>query len=540
MHCRDSECNLVATRLEPQAFNCGVSGTSRNFQLRVFKGVAGTAGDSILCNSNLQNFASEAVFDANENATYLFRVRNVRTSGTTTGTYTVKTRLLTYGAPSPARDMRDVCVSRSTNLGASFTPEVRVNTSAANLDECIPAITVDGCGRVHTLFYDVRDAAGGKILRSYYDAVSTDGGLTYPANNRISNSLQYFNLNTIAVPNYGEYNQACTNVVDPTKVHVVWSDERLANAATSGVDTYVALVQSCVSVGCPADTIITAGSASTRRFCVTNCGSVDETFAINLTDSQGWLSGAPASVAVPAGGTVCFDATVTIPLLTPGGTVSNISFTATSTSAACATATCTSHVTSESGVPIAVDALEAGATDRGVALRWRLSPDAVHGLRAVRVERGDAAAGPFGTVGAPLTPAAEMTFEDPSTDAGHTYWYRLALDGANGVAAYAGPVQVTTDLRGLRTALGTTTEAADGRVQLRYSLGVSGAVKLEIYDVMGRRLRVVEQSTKAVGTHLVTWDRTTEAGSRAARGVYLVKFTAPQTSAASKVVLVHD
>src|SRR3989442_12960065 len=114
-------------RLEPKGLNGGVRSTGRNFQIRLFKGNTPTAGDSILGNSNLANFASEIVWDVPETATYFFRVRNVRASGTTTGTYTVKTRLLTYGAPNPGRDMRDVVVARSTNQAASFTPEVRGN-----------------------------------------------------------------------------------------------------------------------------------------------------------------------------------------------------------------------------------------------------------------------------------------------------------------------------------------------------------------------------------------------------------------------------
>src|SRR5262249_16429375 len=101
----------VMLRLEPQGFNCGVTSTTRAFGLRLFKGNTPVVGDSILGNSILANFASEIVWDAPETGTYFFRVRNVRGSGTTTGTYTVKSRSLTYGAPSPGRDMRDVVVA---------------------------------------------------------------------------------------------------------------------------------------------------------------------------------------------------------------------------------------------------------------------------------------------------------------------------------------------------------------------------------------------------------------------------------------------
>jgi hypothetical protein len=230
----------VLVRLEPEGFVCGVSSPlGRNFSLRFYKGVNGTAGDSILANSNLNGFASQVVFDAPETATYFFRVRNLNTSGTVTGLYTVRTRLLNYGIPSPARDMRDIVVARSTNQGVSFQAEVRVNDSPIGLDEEIPALAADPTGAVWAFWYDVRDAAGARVLRSYYRSVSLNGGTTWKPNRRVSNELMYFNLNTVAVPNYGEYNQAAAG---NSKMYTVWSDERLSHAAMggSGVDVYVA------------------------------------------------------------------------------------------------------------------------------------------------------------------------------------------------------------------------------------------------------------------------------------------------------------
>src|SRR5262249_17401002 len=87
----------ILLRLEPQGFNCGVTNPPRNFQIRLYKGFVGTAGDTILANSNLSGFISEIVFDANETATYFLRVRNVNNTGTQTGTYVLKSRTLAYG-----------------------------------------------------------------------------------------------------------------------------------------------------------------------------------------------------------------------------------------------------------------------------------------------------------------------------------------------------------------------------------------------------------------------------------------------------------
>jgi hypothetical protein len=346
----------VMMRLEPQGFNCGVTGTTRNFQIRLFKGIAGTSGDSILANSNLNQFASEIVFDVPETATYLFRVRNVNSSGTVTGTYTVKSRLLTYGTPGPARDMRDVVCARSTNQGQSFLTEVLVNNDAANLDNCIPAATVDQDGCLHVYFYDVRDAAGARILRSYYDGVSTDGGASFAVNHRVSDELNYFNLNTVAVPNYGEYNQACTaRGVAADVVYATWSDERISHAGAggSGVDAYVAKLAPCVTVTCEPDQTAASGAALNLNLCVNNCGNYADDIQYTITDTQGWVTGGgTATITVASGGSTCIPIVCTIPPGTPDGTTTVITLTARSVTCPGAAASCTTTITVQN--PIAL------------------------------------------------------------------------------------------------------------------------------------------------------------------------------------------
>jgi hypothetical protein len=334
-------------RLEPQGFNCGVTGTIRNFQLRVYKGVVGTVADTLLANCNLNGFASEIVFDVPETDTYLFRVRNVNSSGTTTGTYTVKSRLLTYGAPQPARDMRDVVCARSTDLGLTFQPEVVVNNDAAGLDNCIPAITVDQQGCVHVFFYDVRDAAGSRMLRSYYEAVSTNGGVSFNPNHRISNELQYFNLNTVAIPNYGEYNQACASRgVSTNRVHATWSDERISHALAggSGVDAYQATLASCVTVGCDSSRTVSSGTSTSLNLCITNCGTFDDDFGYSVTDTQGWATPVTSTLTVAAGGTSCISVNVNVPVSAATGDSTVVTWTATSNTCPEITSSCTTIV----------------------------------------------------------------------------------------------------------------------------------------------------------------------------------------------------
>ena len=63
-------------------------------------------------------------------------------------------------------------------------------------------------------------------------------------------------------------------------------------------------------------------------------------------------------------------------------------------------------------------------------------------------------------------------------------------------------------------------------LELRFDTPVDSGVKLDIYDVLGRRVHRVLDSRRPAGHHVVTWDGRDEAGGRVASGLYLVRMTA--------------
>ena len=63
-------------------------------------------------------------------------------------------------------------------------------------------------------------------------------------------------------------------------------------------------------------------------------------------------------------------------------------------------------------------------------------------------------------------------------------------------------------------------------LELRFDTPVDSGVKLDIYDVLGRRVHRVLDSRRSAGHHVVTWDGRDEAGGRVASGLYLVRMTA--------------
>jgi hypothetical protein len=67
----------------------------------------------------------------------------------------------------------------------------------------------------------------------------------------------YFNLNTLAIPNYGEYNQAYG---DGPRAYASRSDERISDANTTGVDAFIAVLGGCDRVPIEVtDLVVSAG-----------------------------------------------------------------------------------------------------------------------------------------------------------------------------------------------------------------------------------------------------------------------------------------
>ncbi len=74
---------------------------------------------------------------------------------------------------------------------------------------------------------------------------------------------------------------------------------------------------------------------------------------------------------------------------------------------------------------------------------------------------------------------------------------------------------------------------------LSYSLSASADVELAAYDVAGRRVALIERSSRGPGEHYRPWDGTDEAGRRLSSGVYFLRLKAGSAVAVRKIVIVR-
>jgi hypothetical protein len=186
---------------------------------------------------------------------------------------------------------------------------------------------------------------------------------------------------------------------------------------------------------------------------------------------------------------------------------------------------------------VRVTDLSAVQTPGGVLVSWMVADDAGGDL-SIGVQRAQSLLGPYVDRTLELLPGRTQSFLDTDIQAGETYWYRLELMEADGVRVLSHPVRVAVAGASWVTALDVPIVRAGEPVLLRYVIGRSGSpVRLEIFDVAGRRVRSLVQASQDAGRHEVTWDRRDGAGQSVARGIYVVRLVAGREDFTRKLTL---
>jgi hypothetical protein len=131
----------------------------------------------------------------------------------------------------------------------------------------------------------------------------------------------------------------------------------------------------------------------------------------------------------------------------------------------------------------------------------------------------------------------DTTFIDG--DFGVANFYRVTAVDIHGNESPNPPLVTAVEQVASRTMLHTPFEPPDGGpVQIRYALraGLLDA-QLEIFDVVGHRIRVFTLRERTSGEHVEAWDRRTAQGIQVSRGLYLVRLSAGDQTFARKFVV---
>jgi hypothetical protein len=191
-------------------------------------------------------------------------------------------------------------------------------------------------------------------------------------------------------------------------------------------------------------------------------------------------------------------------------------------------------------VPVVVSAFEASWLLGTVRVTWLVSDSPAEAAR-ITIRRADTPTGSYSTIATLSAMPGAMYYEDVSAARGNEYWYTLLLETHDGVQSLVGPIRFADEWGIDDITLEPPYDRAPGQPgAFRYSVsGNDVPVTLTIFDVSGRLVGVVDFTHRDTGSYEVLWDRRSQRGHHAARGVYFVQLRSPTKTLVGKLALVH-
>lgn len=146
-------------------------------------------------------------------------------------------------------------------------------------------------------------------------------------------------------------------------------------------------------------------------------------------------------------------------------------------------------------------------------------------------------------------PADQLSYEDYDIVRGELYYYRItATDSARNESDYSDPVEIIADVASSSEHKNNQTPRSfelgqnypnpfNPTTTFVYAVARQVHITLEIYDVLGRKVRTLVGEIQSPGYYETSWDATDEMGESVATGLYLARFQAGDFQQVRKIVL---
>jgi hypothetical protein len=112
-------------------------------------------------------------------------------------------------------------------------------------------------------------------------------------------------------------------------------------------------------------------------------------------------------------------------------------------------------------------------------------------------------------------------FSDYDVEAGNIYFYRLEDISLNGYSTFHGPFSVSVPLPSRYALMQNFPNPFNARTVIDFQLPVNERVSIDVYDVLGRRVKTLLDENRNSGYHRIVWDGKDEKGYEVASGIYL-------------------
>jgi hypothetical protein len=127
-------------------------------------------------------------------------------------------------AAPPFLSQADIFISRSTNNGLTFDPQVKMNDDLADTSHVFPSVQVNKNGYVFGTWLDRRRDVAANTLTDAWANVSQNNGATYGSDRLQTDFATSWFARADARPNFGDYNSS--DLLGFNDFVIIWADGR--------------------------------------------------------------------------------------------------------------------------------------------------------------------------------------------------------------------------------------------------------------------------------------------------------------------------
>jgi hypothetical protein len=183
-------------------------------------------------------------------------------------------------------------------------------------------------------------------------------------------------------------------------------------------------------------------------------------------------------------------------------------------------------------VPVLISRFDATPRQGGVELTWEFwSDEAVDGFTLYR-GWGQSSSVVIATGDAQST----RSYTDASVEAGETYQYELMIRTASG-DEFRSPVATATVPAAVTTLAQNFPNPFNPQTTIAYTVSALAPISIEIFDVSGALVRVLDQGVREAGSYRVEWDGRNAANRSVGSGVYFYRLSGVKSAEIRKMVL---
>lgn len=174
---------------------------------------------------------------------------------------------------------------------------------------------------------------------------------------------------------------------------------------------------------------------------------------------------------------------------------------------------------------------------RNIVVKWRMSSERIN--QHFFVLRAPSIYGPYRPLLVEIVRKGKScSFVDETCKDGHGYTYRVdLLSGNYRKLLFDTPVVVIPTKERIKSS--NSPNPFNPSTTISYTLPEQAGVKLEIYDVAGRRIANLVDAVQGPGDHRIGWDGKDGNGVPVTSGIYFYRITAGETRISKKMILVR-